>query len=100
MKLVWSVGALADLERFATFLHEQHPALAKRIAPAIVKRARIIAAYPEIGRSLGGSDSGYRELNMQVLNASYVFRYGVRRDHIVMLRVFHGRERRDDLSSL
>ena len=94
MKLVWSESALADLERFAAFLRERHPALARRIAPEIVKRARMVADHPEIGRAVG-TGGAYRDLAMPVLNAVYVFRYAVRRDHVRMLRVFHSRERRE-----
>jgi plasmid stabilization system protein ParE len=94
MKLVWSESALADLERFAAFLQERHPALARRIVPEIARRARMIADYPEIGRSVS-RDGGFRELSMPVLNAAYVFRYSIRTDHVRMLRVFHSRERRD-----
>lgn len=93
MKVIWSGSALADLERFAVFLKDHHPGLAKRIAPEIVKRARMIADYPELGRAV--ADDTYRELSMSVLNATYVFRYNIQRDHIRMLRVFHGREQRD-----
>ena len=94
MKLVWSEGALADLERFAAFLQERHPGLAERIAPEIARRARMIADHPEIGRAVG-PDRIYRELAMPILNAVYVFRYSIRPDHVRLLRVFHGRERRD-----
>jgi plasmid stabilization system protein ParE len=93
MRLIWSESALADLERFAAFLQNDHPKLAKQIAPEIIKRARMIADYPEIGRVVDDASS-YRELNVSVLNAIYVFRYSVRHDHIRMLRVFHGRENR------
>ena len=94
MRLIWSVNALAVLERFAAFLQDHHPGLAKRIAPEIVKRARMIADYPEIGRA--ADDGGTcREFSMPVLNATYVFRYSIRSDHIRMLRVSHGRENRD-----
>ena len=30
--LEWSIDALADLDRFAAFLHEHHPELAGRVA--------------------------------------------------------------------
>jgi plasmid stabilization system protein ParE len=38
MKVEWSADALADLDRFAAFLHRHHPALAKVIAAEIVQR--------------------------------------------------------------
>ncbi|NEW88354.1 type II toxin-antitoxin system RelE/ParE family toxin [Rhodopseudomonas sp. WA056] len=92
MKLVWSDTAIADLERFAEFLRDNHPAIASRIAPEIVKQARLIADYPRIGRPGPG---GYRELNLPVLNAVYVLRYTFDGERILMLRVFHSREQRD-----
>jgi toxin ParE1/3/4 len=92
MKLVWSDTAIADLERFADFLHDNHPALANRIAPEIVKRARLIADYPRSGRPGPG---GYRELSLPVFNAIYVFRYTLDAGGVLMLRVFHSREQRD-----
>ena len=90
--LVWSERALADLERFAAFLQQHHPTLANRIGPEIARRARLIAAYPELGRPIS---ERYRELSLPVLKGAYVFRYSIGRDHITMLRVFHSRERRD-----
>jgi hypothetical protein len=39
MKLEWSAIALADLDRFTTFLHERHPRLAQVIAAEIKEKA-------------------------------------------------------------
>jgi plasmid stabilization system protein ParE len=36
MKLEWSDQALADLNRFAEFLHREHPTLAPVVAPEII----------------------------------------------------------------
>ena len=52
MKLEWSAAALADLDRFAAFLHERHPRLAKIIASAIKDKARILSEHPLIGRAI------------------------------------------------
>ena len=48
MKLEWSVAALADLDRFAEYLHHQHPHLASVIASEIMERVRIIAEHPQL----------------------------------------------------
>lgn len=93
MTLEWSNAALADLDRFATFLHERHPHLAKIVAAEIRQRAQILADHPLIGRPLEGRPE-FRELVLDVLNARYVFRYGYDGERLVMLRVFHGREAR------
>ena len=94
MKLEWSAAALADLDRFAAFLHERHPRLAKIIAEAIKDKARILSEHPLIGRAIAGRPQ-YRELVLEVANAPYVFCYGFDGERLVVLRVFHSRERRE-----
>jgi plasmid stabilization system protein ParE len=93
MRLEWSATALADLDRFAAFLHDRHPRLAKVIAGEIKDKTRILVEYPMIGRAIEGRPE-YRELVLEVANAKYVFRYGFDGKRLVMLRVFHSREER------
>jgi toxin ParE1/3/4 len=92
--LEWSAAALADLDRFAAFLHERHPQLARIVAAEIRQRAQLLADHPRLGRPLAGRPQ-FRELVLDVLNARYVFRYGYDGERLVMLRVFHGRELRE-----
>ena len=94
MKLEWSVAALADLNRFAAFLHDRHPRLAKIIAAEIKLKASLLSEHPLIGRAIEGRPE-YRELVLEVLNARYVFQYGFDGERLVMLRVFHSREARE-----
>ena len=94
MTLEWSAAALADLDRFAVFLHDRHPHLAKIVAAEIRAKTRILEEHPLIGRPIRGRPE-YRELVLEVLNARYVFRYGYDGERLVMLRVFHGREARE-----
>jgi plasmid stabilization system protein ParE len=94
MKLEWSVAALGDLDRFAAFLHDRHPRLAKIIAAEIRHKAGILSEHPLIGRAIEDRPQ-YRELALKVANAQYVFRYGFDGERLVMLRVFHSRERRE-----
>jgi toxin ParE1/3/4 len=93
MKLEWSAVALADLDRFAAFLHDRHPRLAAIVAREILLKAQILEDNPELGRRLS-VDGRFRQIVLDVLRAKYVFRYRVAEDRIVMLRVFHGREER------
>jgi plasmid stabilization system protein ParE len=94
MNLEWSAAALADLDRFAAFLHERHPAIARRIATEIVTKARIIETYPVLGRPIEGR-AEYREMLLQAANSTYVLRYAYDGKRLVALRIFHGREERE-----
>jgi toxin ParE1/3/4 len=93
MRLEWSAVALADLDRFAAFLHDRHPRLAAIVAQEILAKARILEASPELGYPLS-EDGRYRQLVLEVLRAKYVFRYRIAGERLVMLRLFHGREKR------
>jgi toxin ParE1/3/4 len=94
MTIEWSEDALADLNRFALFLQDKHPSLAKRVAAEIIAKAQVLADHPKLGRPILGREE-YRQVVLQVLNARYVFQYRYDRSRLVMLRVFHGRESRD-----
>ena len=93
MKVEWSVRSLADLERFAEFLHERDPALAGRIAAEIRERAQMLADRPLLGRRLGDREE-YGQVILQIAGAAYIFQYRIEGERLVMLRVFHGRELR------
>ena len=54
MKIEWSPTALADLDRFARFLHDKFPTLAGAVAEALIQRSIILAEYPFIGHPLLG----------------------------------------------
>ena len=93
MILAWSEEALADLDRFAEFLEERLPALASTVARMIIEATDVLIEHPNLGRPIAGRPE-YRQLVMQVARTSYVFHYRVESDLIVVLRVFHPRERR------
>lgn len=93
MKVEWSAEALADLDRFADFLHRQFPTLAPKIAEAIKERAELLAEQPRLGRAIAGRDE-YRQVVLRVLKATYVFQYRIAGERVVILRVLHGSEDR------
>jgi plasmid stabilization system protein ParE len=94
MKLEWSDQALADLDRFAEFLHREHPSLAPIVAAEIIGKAQVLSEHPQLGRPIADRQE-YRQIVLQVLGAAYVFQYRFDGQRLVMLRVFHGRETRE-----
>lgn len=93
MKVEWSDEAIADLDRFVEFLNREHPSLATVVAKEIVEKVQVLSAHPQLGRPVAGRDE-YRQIVLQVLGAAYVFQYRFDGKRLVMLRVFHARERR------
>jgi plasmid stabilization system protein ParE len=94
IEIEWTQDALADLGRFAAFLGKNFPHLAPMVAQEIVDKVRMLEAFPRLGRPIAGREE-YRQLVLQVLNASYVFQYRYDGGRLVMLRIFHGREKHD-----
>ncbi len=94
MKVEWSAKALADLDRFAEFLHREHPSIAQHVAAEIIAKVQVFPEHPQLGRPIAGRDK-YREIVLQIPGASYVFQYRFDGGRLVMLRVFHGREARE-----
>lgn len=71
VEVEWSVDALADLDRFAAFLHSQVPELAGRVASELVGSS--------CWRCWGGISA---------------LQYRYDGSFVLMLRVFHSRELR------
>lgn len=93
LNLEWSLDAIADLDRFATFLHGQYPELAARVAAELTAKADVLCRHPQLGRPIG-TRREYRELVLQVLGATYALQHRFDGRTLVMLRVFHSREAR------
>lgn len=93
VEVEWSVDALADLDRFAAFLHDQFPELAACVAAELVARTDLLRRHPQLGRPLGNRRE-YREIVLTVLGGTYALQYRYDGGSVLLLRVFHGRERR------
>jgi plasmid stabilization system protein ParE len=83
--------AYRDLARLARFLVEKNAPAASRAADVIVEAVHSLASFPERGHAEG---SEFRELIVRFGRDGYVLRYRVRRDEVLVTRIFHGKERR------
>jgi toxin ParE1/3/4 len=94
LKIVVSVRATADLDRLRTFLAESDPQAAARAIAILVSSIQSLQDMPARGRPLGRI--GLRELIVPFGRSGYVIRYHVseRRNAVVVLRIWHGRETR------
>ena len=93
VEIEWSLDALADLDRFAAFLHGKFPELATLVASELIARADVLRRHPKLGRPIGNRDE-YREVVLQVLGGTYALQYHYDGSAVLMLRAFHGREMR------
>ena len=74
------------LDRFAEFLHREHPSLAQVVAAEIIGKAQVLSEHPQLGRPIAGRQE-YRQIVLQMLGAPYVFQYRFDGRRLVMLRV-------------
>ncbi len=54
MKVEWSDDALADLDRFASFLQQQHPFLAKLVANELMDKVQLLSDPRSLDARLRG----------------------------------------------
>lgn len=85
MRLKWTESALADLDDIKTFIHQDNPAAAKRVARKILTMAKSLAKHPYRGKI--GKLFDTREL--VVPDLPYLIAYRVTREQVEILRVIH-----------
>lgn len=88
MQIRFADAALTDIENIHRYIAQDDPSAASRMAVAIVAAADRLCANPRLGRI--GAISGTFELVVR----PYVLVYEIHRAEIVVLRIWHGRQRR------
>lgn len=90
-ELVYSAGALLDLERLTDFLLETDPLAADETAGLIFHGLEILERHPEIGRKVHG---GQRELVISRGRSGYIalYRFLPNIDKVLVLALRHQRE--------
>jgi plasmid stabilization system protein ParE len=94
VKLIVAEDAVADIERLRLFLKDVNPAAAARAVELIVGAIESLETNPERGRP--AAVLGLRELIVPFGRSAYVLRYAYyeARSEVVIIRVWHGREKR------
>ncbi|HEV7395838.1 MAG TPA: type II toxin-antitoxin system RelE/ParE family toxin [Pyrinomonadaceae bacterium] len=87
MRVLWSDGAVAQLEAIHDYVAQTSPEYARRIVDKLTRRSIQIAAFPFSGRMLPEFEiNDAREL----IEGSYRIIYLVKVDRIEVLAVMHG----------
>jgi plasmid stabilization system protein ParE len=90
MKLLFSKAAVNDLVRLREFIAQHSPEAAQRVAQRLHGAIQNLVDTPQIGRPVADTAGEIREL----VFGKYVVRYEVRRRHLYILRIWHGKENR------
>jgi addiction module RelE/StbE family toxin len=88
MQVRFTELALADIDNIRTYIAQDNPSAASRIAVAIVAMADRLSVNPRLGRL--GAMQGTFELTIK----PYVLVYEINRAEIVVLRIWHSRQKR------
>ena len=94
--VIWLPEAIDDLERLRAFLMDKHPYAARQAAQVILKGTNRLSDFPEIGPPMDDG-SGRRELFEAFGRGGYVLRYRIDGDRVVIVRVWHAKEQRDEM---
>ena len=91
MNVVWRASANADLVRIIRHVAEENPIAARQVARELLLAGDSLTLFPYRGRS--GRVEGTREL---VVMRPYIIVYEVDDAAVIILRVWHGAQSRDD----
>lgn len=89
MTAIFSPEAQADLQRIRTYINQDNPSAASRMAIEIIAACDRLEIFPERGRI--GKQSGTRELTTVW---PYVIVYRVKAGSVEIVRIWHGRQNR------
>ncbi len=89
-QVIFSPGALRDLERLRAFLRPKNPAAARLAAAAIIQTVQRLSIHPEMGRP--SDEPGQRELLIDFGDAGYIALYHFDGKTVVILAIRHQKE--------
>jgi len=89
MKIRWSPTAVSDLKAIRTYIANDNPTAARKIARRIQESVNRLVSFPLSGRI--GRVQGTREL--VVPGTSYIAAYRIQGEEVQITAVLHGRQR-------
>ena len=90
--LIWSPGALGDVQRLYRFLASKNPDAAKRAVKAIRNGVKILATHPAIGRPAEEMEPEFREWMIDFGDSGYITLYRYDGVTAIILAVRHQKE--------
>ena len=91
MKIKWSPDAKRDIVRLYKFIREANEHAADKALELIYDEAGLLGRHPEVGR-MHDMDKSIRIWMFQFGKSGYVMYYKIYADHILISRIWHGRE--------
>jgi plasmid stabilization system protein ParE len=90
-RIVFLRSAERDIETIGEFLGAETPGRAHRAIEMLRRRSRILADFPDIGVAVSG---GLRQMVFKDRWNTFVVRYRVTDDAILITRIWHGLQNR------
>lgn len=89
MKVVWTKRAVRNRFEQLQYIGEQNPTAAARLSLELENQIRLLASYPEMGRT--GRTAKSREL--VISRTPFVVIYRIHHDSIEIFRLLHGAQK-------
>ncbi len=93
MSVRWLPETQQDIRRLFDYLLEKNPKAAERAVKTIQQGGEQLAQFGAMGRPMD-DDTGRRELYVPFGASNYVLRYMVQNNEVVVIRVWHHKEKR------
>ena len=91
--IIWLPEALEDIQRLRLFLEDKNPTADARAARVLQTGANRLIEFKEIGQPMNDG-TGRRELFLPFGAGSYVLRYMIDKQTVVIIRAWHSKEQK------
>ena len=91
-RLIWSVPALAGVQRIYRFLAQKNDAAAKHALTAIREGVKTLVTHPQVGRLAEDMDETFRDWPINFGDSGYVVLYRNEGDFVTILSLRHQKE--------